>query len=188
MDIIAFALLGIGTLLVLLGIVFNYLDNRYGHGNLRSKAKESFERPRQQEPATAAFRVNEMQPQQPRPVVDVMVSLENPKLFQKRAFLYFDQSNSNSYSGAGAVFSLEDVSGIKRVGEGVFSYDGFAFSFVTNNDSKQSYLYNVENLEHIAFYPNCVVLTNKEEQYPALLFTDETESIRKVLETFKVEA
>lgn len=185
MDIIAFALLGIGTLLVLLGIVFNYLDNRYGHGNIRSKTKESFERPRQQEPATATFRVNEMQPPRPRPVVDVMVSSENPKLFQKRAFLYFDQSNNNSYSGAGAVFSLEDVSGIKRVGEGVFSYDGFVFSFITN---EQSYHYYVESLEHIAFYPNCVVLIHREEQYPALLFTDETSSIRKVLETFKVEA
>lgn len=230
MDVVAFALLGIGTLLVFLGIIFNFIDNRQVHENQQTQPKPApvaeprpsaifnspnyvspanyyppapampnqaptppYEQPPapayNNEPASATFRMREnprpQRPTAPSPVVDVMVAKENPKLFQKHSFLYLDQSRTNVYTSEGAVFSLEDVSGIKRVGEGIFSYDGFVFTFDTQNGS---YRYPVANLNHIAFYPNCVVLVPRDEEYPALLFSDETDSIRRALETFKVES
>lgn len=134
-------------------------------------------------PSTQAF-ANQNKSYNPKPKVRVVVARENPKLFQKEAHLYIDRSGSNAYMGEDTVFSLRDVSGIRRNGAGIFSYDGFAFYF----DCEQAnYRYAIENLNHIAFYPNCVVLVPRDEEYPALLFTDETKSIRKALETFKID-
>ncbi len=123
---------------------------------------------------------------QPQPgfQVEVLVQNENPKLFQKSAHLYLDSSKTNNYTGTEAVFKLQDVMGIRRFGQGIFSYDGFIFQFEHPGGVEK---FALEHLDHLAFYPNCVVLVLKSDLPAALIFVDETDSIRRILETFKVD-
>ena len=134
-----------------------------------------------------------VEPQPPRqetapvaPSVAVSVGQKNPRLFEKFAYLYLDSSQRNVYDGAGTVaaFDLSEVNGIRRFGRGVFSYDGFGFYFDHNSGQER---FPLSNLKTVGFYPNCVALTFRTSQPVALLFMEETESIRKVLETFRVE-
>ena len=120
---------------------------------------------------------------QPEYQVDVHVRKDNPKLFQKSAYLYTD-SGQNNYTGTEKVFQFQDVVGIRRFGQGVFSYDGFCFNFEHPSGSER---YELQKIDHIAFYPNCVVLVLKSGLPSALLFVDETDSLRRILETFKVD-
>lgn len=108
----------------------------------------------------------------------------NPRLFEKFAYLYLDSSSRNVYDGVGqiAAFDLADVNGIRRFGRGVFSYDGFGFYFDHTSGQER---FPLANLKTVGFYPNCVALTFRTTQPVALLFMEETESIRKVLETFR---
>jgi hypothetical protein len=129
--------------------------------------------------------------------VAVSVGKANPRLFEKFAYLYLDSSTRNVYDGSGSVaaFDLSEVQGIRRFGRGLFSYDGFSFYFDHASGQER---FPLTNLKTIAFYPNCVALTFRasqmsagggHSQWPvALLFMEETESIRKVLETFRAEA
>jgi len=123
---------------------------------------------------------------QPTPTVAVSVGKANPRLFEKFAYLYLDSSARNIYDGTGSVasFDLSEVSGIRRFGRGVFSYDGFGFYFDHTSGQER---FPLQNLKTIGFYPNCVALTFRTNQPVALLFMEETESIRKVLETFRTE-
>jgi hypothetical protein len=100
--------------------------------------------------------------------------------------LYLDSSARNIYDGTGSVasFDLSEVSGIRRFGRGVFSYDGFGFYFDHTSGQER---FPLTNLKTIGFYPNCIALTFRTNQPVALLFMEETESIRKVLETFRTE-
>ncbi|GAB4427509.1 MAG: hypothetical protein OHK0011_09440 [Turneriella sp.] len=119
--------------------------------------------------------------------VAVSVGKANPRLFEKFAYLYLDSSARNVYDGAGSVaaFDLSEVQGIRRFGRGLFSYDGFGFYFDHASGQER---FPLTNLKTIGFYPNCVALTFRTSQPVALLFMEETESIRKVLETFRAEA
>jgi len=119
--------------------------------------------------------------------VAVSVGRANPRLFEKFAYLYLDSSERNVYDGAGSVaaFDLSEVQGIRRFGRGLFSYDGFSFYFDHASGQER---FPLANLKTIGFYPNCVALTFRTSQPVALLFMEETESIRKVLETFRAEA
>lgn len=119
--------------------------------------------------------------------VAVSVGQTNPKLFEKFAYLYLDSSQRNVYDGAGSVaaFDLSEVQGIRRFGRGVFSYDGFSFYFDHASGQER---FPLTNLKTIGFYPNCVALTFRTNQPVALLFMEETETIRKLLETFRAEA
>lgn len=119
--------------------------------------------------------------------VAVSVGQANPRLFEKFAYLYLDSSARNVYDGAGSVaaFDLSEVQGIRRFGRGLFSYDGFGFYFDHSTGQER---FPLANLKTIGFYPNCVALTFRTSQPVALLFMEETESIRKVLETFRAEA
>lgn len=148
-------------------------------------------------PATAAHHpvpgtFQFVQPEPPRPVapaapaVAVSVGQKNPRLFEKFAYLYLDSSQRNVYDGAGSIaaFDLSEVNGIRRFGRGVFSYDGFGFYFDHNSGQER---FPLANLKTVGFYPNCVALTFRTTQPVALLFMEETESIRKVLETFRVD-
>lgn len=134
-----------------------------------------------------------VQPEPPRPVapaapaVAVSVGQKNPRLFEKFAYLYLDSSQRNVYDGAGSIaaFDLSEVNGIRRFGRGVFSYDGFGFYFDHNSGQER---FPLANLKTVGFYPNCVALTFRTSQPVALLFMEETESIRKVLETFRIES
>ena len=119
------------------------------------------------------------------PRVSVKISSNNPVLIEKTASLYHDSNRRNIYSGEEPEFKLQDIAGIRRFGRGYLRYDGFGFQF-EHTSGMQKYMLN--DLEHIAFYPNCVVLMPKNTQPAALLFVDETESIRKVLETFRVDS
>lgn len=123
----------------------------------------------------------------PQPAVAVSVGQKNPRLFEKFAYLYLDSSQRNVYDGAGSVaaFDLSEVNGIRRFGRGVFSYDGFGFYFDHSSGQER---FPLTNLKTVGFYPNCVALTFRTNQPVALLFMEETESIRKVLETFRVES
>lgn len=122
----------------------------------------------------------------PTPSVAVSVGKANPRLFEKFAYLYLDSSARNIYDGTGSVasFDLSEVNGIRRFGRGVFSYDGFGFYFDHNSGQER---FPLQNLKTIGFYPNCIALTFRTNQPVALLFMEETESIRKVLETFRTE-
>jgi len=122
----------------------------------------------------------------PTPAVAVSVGKANPRLFEKFAYLYLDSSARNIYDGTGSVasFDLSEVSGIRRFGRGVFSYDGFGFYFDHSSGQER---FPLPNLKTIGFYPNCIALTFRTNQPVALLFMEETESIRKVLETFRTE-
>ncbi len=122
----------------------------------------------------------------PMPAVAVSVGKANPRLFEKFAYLYLDSSARNIYDGTGSVasFDLSEVNGIRRFGRGVFSYDGFGFYFDHNSGQER---FPLQNLKTIGFYPNCIALTFRTNQPVALLFMEETESIRKVLETFRTE-
>jgi len=122
----------------------------------------------------------------PTPAVAVSVGKANPRLFEKFAYLYLDSSARNIYDGTGSVasFDLSEVNGIRRFGRGVFSYDGFGFYFDHNSGQER---FPLQNLKTIGFYPNCIALTFRTNQPVALLFMEETESIRKVLETFRTE-
>lgn len=133
----------------------------------------------QDEPAPAA------QAPQPTPVA-VSVQKSNPRLFEKFAYLYLDSSQRNVYDGAGSAvaFDLSEVSGIRRFGRGVFSYDGFGFYFDHASGQER---FPLGNLKTVGFYPNCVALTFRTHQPVALLFMEETETIRRVLETFRVQ-
>jgi hypothetical protein len=129
--------------------------------------------------------------------VAVSVGKSNPRLFEKFAYLYLDSSTRNVYDGSGSVaaFDLSEVQGIRRFGRGLFSYDGFGFYFDHTSGQER---FPLTDLKTIGFYPNCVALTFRTSQLSAgggnsqrpvaLLFMEETESIRKVLETFRAEA
>ncbi len=119
-----------------------------------------------------------------QPAVAVKVQQSNPRLFEKFAYLYLDSSQRNVYDGAGSAvaFDLSEVSGIRRFGRGVFAYDGFSFYFDHTSGQER---FPLNNLKTVGFYPNCVALTFRTSQPVALLFMEETESIRKVLETFR---
>ena len=145
----------------------------------------------QQQPVPGAFQFVQNEPPRPAPApapsVSVSVGQKNPRLFEKFAYLYLDSSQRNVYDGAGSVaaFDLSEVNGIRRFGRGVFSYDGFGFYFDHSSGQER---FPLTNLKTVGFYPNCVALTFRTNQPVALLFMEETESIRKVLETFRVES
>lgn len=138
-------------------------------------------------PGPFQFVQNEPPPAPPVPVqppVAVSVQHNNPRLFEKFAYLYLDSSQRNVYDGAGSAvaFDLSEVSGIRRFGRGVFAYDGFGFYFDHTSGQER---FPLTNLKNVGFYPNCIALTFRTSQPVALLFMEETESIRKVLETFR---
>lgn len=138
-------------------------------------------------PGPFQFVKDEPPPPPPVPVqppVAVKVQQSNPRLFEKFAYLYLDSSQRNIYDGAGSAvaFDLSEVSGIRRFGRGVFAYDGFSFYFDHTSGQER---FPLANLKTVGFYPNCVALTFRTHQPVALLFMEETESIRKVLETFR---
>lgn len=122
--------------------------------------------------------------QQSAPQVDVIVQQQNPKFFEKTAYLYTDSSPNNRYIGTEVSFNMHDVNGIRRFSNGVFSYDGFIFQFDHQSGTER---FKLENIDHISFYPNCVVLVLKNNLPTALVFVDESKSIQKILETFKVD-
>lgn len=118
------------------------------------------------------------------PSVHVDVEESNPLLFSKPAHLYLDNGSRNSYSGKDTSFNLEDISGIRRFGEGNFSYDGFHFYFEHDTGTEK---FSLQDLDRISFYPNCVALSPKSDLPVALLFVDETRSLKQVVETFRVD-
>ncbi|RME88028.1 MAG: hypothetical protein D6767_10885 [Candidatus Hydrogenedentota bacterium] len=118
------------------------------------------------------------------PPIKVQVSQKNPVFFKKKAWMYIDSNPEANYTGHESEFQLADLSGVRRIGGGYFTYDGFSFSFDTED---AHYEYPLEKIEHLAFYPNCVAIVLKNNLPPVLLFTSETESIRKVLEKFRTD-
>ena len=59
--------------------------------------------------------------QQSAPQVDVIVQQQNPKFFEKTAYLYTDSSPNNRYIGTEVSFNMQEVNGIRRFSNGVFS-------------------------------------------------------------------
>lgn len=212
MEYIAFLFLGLGVLLVLAGVLLQANERRSGMTNhwqdyaLRnspvSLATDSVTAAKPQPTAVPAPAVNtatvpgpfQFVQNSPAPAaapavapVAVSVGQANPKLFEKFAYLYLDSSQRNVYDGTGSAkaFDLSEVQGIRRFGRGVFSYDGFSFYFDHTSGQER---FPLANLKTIGFYPNCVALTFRTNQPVALLFMEETETIRKLLETFRAEA
>lgn len=214
MEYLAFLFLGLGALLVLAGVLLHANDKPAGRASplaeyaahssraetrvsafptLRTDAGQGIAAtdqvttPASQASVPGPFQFVQGQGAAPSPVpVAVSVGKANPRLFEKFAYLYLDSSTRNVYDGAGSVtvFDLSEVHGIRRFGRGMFSYDGFGFFFDHGSGQER---FPLANLKTIGFYPNCVALTFRHAQPVALLFMEETESIRKVLETFRAE-
>ena len=210
MDLIAIALFAIGVLLVAAGYFLNQQNGRSDRSAqmvaeemakyANKEASQSIPidnhhyqttpqptlAPQPQHPLNqqTSTEVNTNQFANKNFQVEVVVQNQNPKLFEKAAYLYLDSSKQNNYTGTEAAFKLQEVMGIRRFGQGIFSYDGFVFRFEHPGGVEK---FALENLDHMAFYPNCIVLVLKSDLPAALLFVDETDSIRRILETFKVE-
>lgn len=194
MEYVAFLLFGLGGLLVLWGLTQSQNNRSNGPAHPPKQAAQPppsinrapIERPTkspeilyQQEEPVPQYTQKEM------PRVTVKVAHNNPVLIEKTASLYHDLNRRNIYSGEEPDFKLQDISGIRRMGSGMLSYDGFGFRFAYKG-AEQKYV--ISELEHIAFYPNCIVLMPVSNLPAALLFVDETESLRRVLETFRVDS
>ncbi len=125
-------------------------------------------------------------PEPPRIGPEFKVISQNPDLIRKEGHLYLDHSGRNFYGMANnAIVEHPDtLSGIRRIGIGHLSYDGFSFRFQSGTAQES---FPVSFLSQIAFYPNCIVFTRKDTGVSALFFVDESESIRRVLETFQAQ-
>lgn len=119
------------------------------------------------------------------PAVRVQVNKANPVFFRKKAWMYVDSNPDANYTGRESNFNIEDLSGIRRQGGGTFSYDGFAFYFQGQDFESE---YALSDIDHIAFYPNCIVLVLKNNLPPVLFFTSETDSIREMLQKFRTDS
>ncbi len=118
------------------------------------------------------------------PKVKVNVYNENPSFFTEKAYLYFDYNKNNAYTGEEVNFTLNDITSIRRFGLGSLSYRGVSF-FLEYENGK--HVFNVHELEHIAFYLNCIALVQRGSSPTALLFMNDTQPLRKVIETFQLK-
>ncbi|MDH5717262.1 MAG: hypothetical protein OEZ22_06455 [Spirochaetia bacterium] len=205
MDYLALGLLFIGALLVLSGILLTHSEKiREGTEYVavelakQNKIKEKInleENIIQKQPSQTLPKENNYAPRVPQqaPFPHILTEAPDkisgfpgykiPKIFSKEAVLYFDNANNSIYNGKEETLNIEDFSGLRRVGKGSFSYNGFNFIF-ENNGLKQEF--DPASLSHLAFYPNCLVLVSKSDLPPALFFMDETENTRKALESFNL--
>jgi len=115
--------------------------------------------------------------------VSIHLSRENPLFFKKDAYFYLDYNLNNTYNGVQSSFKIMDTTGIRRFGEGEFSYNGFTFSF-SNSKTKEDF--PLEDVSHISVYPNCIALSFKTKNPVALFFVDNTHDIRSIIDTFRV--
>lgn len=118
------------------------------------------------------------------PVIGLRVQEENPRLYTTRAYLYLDQSGESSFYSSQDSMESGRLSQIRRFGGGKLSFDGFSFYF-ENENSRQNF--PLSAMEQILFYPNCVILLPKDKAPIPIIFLDETESLRRILETFRQE-
>jgi len=116
--------------------------------------------------------------------VKVHIAQTNPALWEKTCYLYLDPSSRNTYTGNETSFDLHLAKDIHRVGKGNFTYMGNSFDFHFRNEKKA---YPINQIDHLAFYPNCLVIVPKNGLPSAMLFMDETDSLRKILETFRID-
>ena len=107
---------------------------------------------------------------------------KNLQFFKKQVYMYFDEDRNNIYTGEDIDFDMNEISGIRRIGRGILSYDGFKFVFKYTNGLHN---FSLDEIDYVAFYPSSIVLVHKENLPAALFFMDETDSIRKLLEIFK---
>ena len=197
-------LLVLGTLLLLIGLVLNLKSS----DSEKSQANSDFQQPVVQQPVVQQPVVQQpvvQQPDPPRPPqekapseisrpvkvrdrdhLEVDVYSRNIEFFKKQVYLYCDHEKNNIYTGSNQSKSFEnnEISSVKRVGLGTLSYDGSDFSF---HHQSREYSFRIIDLDHIALYPNCLVLVSQKDVPTALLFMDETDSIRKLLDVFKAK-
>jgi len=114
---------------------------------------------------------------------NIHIAKSNPKLFNKKAHLYLDSNLKNRYSNDDENFNIQNVSGIRRFGEGYFSYDGFVFKFEHKNGTET---FPMNSISNIGFYPSCISIVLKNDSPTALFFLNETESIEKIIGIFKI--
>lgn len=208
MEYLAFILFGFGILLVVAGLMLQQNEkstiNRFSQQPPQpapvnpSENRQPYtggpEQHRSTRPRTELhftehkpridYTEDEFSKPSPSATVAVHVAEENPNLFSREAHMYLDHNRDNIYSGEQTSFKMQDLTGIRRFGRGRFQYDGFTFRFEHPTGIEK---FPLEQLDHLAFYPNCIVLVPKNDLPSALVFLDETESIRRVLETFRVE-
>lgn len=177
MDAFALLIFAFGLLLVLAGVLIQPAKDSTIHSTPVNIPPVTAEKPKQ--PV-----IEEIVKQEPVSQINVKSQQKNINLFQKDGYLYHDHNRENLYQRDEYGFKLSNVSGIKRFGRGTFSYDGFEFCFEHNAGQLH---FPVETIEQISFYPNCTVILSKGDKPVSLIFTDETDSIRRVLETFRIE-
>ncbi len=114
--------------------------------------------------------------------INVKLSKDNIKFIKKNVYLYFDHDPNNIYTGEEKTSEITEIDHIKRVGQGTLSYDGVSFRFAHENRVQ---IFNIDELDYVALYPNCFVIISQKEIPAALFFMDETESTRKFLNVFK---
>ena len=106
----------------------------------------------------------------------------NPSFFQLHSYLYLDYNTTNVYTGESINFKLNDITSIRRFGEGIFTYDGLKFTF----DHKSGcYNFPIKSIKHISFYLNCLVISQKNKEPAALFFLENTKYVKDILEAFQ---
>ena len=122
----------------------------------------------------------------PPPLVEEKIMADvydhNPSFFQLQAYLYLDFNITNVYTGEDVNFKLNDITSIRRFGQGTLSYDGLVFAFDHKNGR---YLFPLKKVKHISFYLNCLVISQKDKEPAALIFLENTKYVKDVLEAFQ---
>jgi len=172
-EYIAFGLLLIGVLFIAFGLLATKNNGNNSQSRTSNIETNAVYIPKAE---------NRPEAQSPPPLFHMESSEQNPSFFQKQAWLYQDFSINNSYDGAKSTFHIVDTSNIKRFGNGNLYYDGFALIFVYKNGKER---FDLNNLEYLSFYPNCIALSMKSQSSTSLIFVDTTSEIKKILETFQ---
>ncbi|MCS6985291.1 MAG: hypothetical protein NZM25_09245 [Leptospiraceae bacterium] len=162
MEIIALSLFLLGTTLVAVGFL------------LSPKTESQKPQPVLQEAQARTDRGNDS--------VQVRIEKENPRFFRKTAYLYYDNSGESQNPKTQGKITTNALADIRRVGKGELSYDGVALYF-EQESSRRSF--PLASLEELLFYPNCVILVPKEKAPIPLIFLDETDSLRRLIETLR---
>jgi hypothetical protein len=185
-EYLAFGLLGIGGVLILAGILSGISSQKNIYTpteNQTSTQTVTDKEPAKSLPEIPIF--TETPPDKPaHPSIQMHVSRQNPSLFVKEAYLYLDYSANNIYDGKQNNFQISDTTNIRRLGLGSFSYDGFAFYFQHQSSIEK---FPVPEIQHVAFYPNCMAIVYGPKKPTAIFFVDNTNKIRNILDTFRVE-
>ena len=190
MEYLALALFAVGLLFLCIGFFSvepksqKFKDSLQLTEELAGKVKENLQK--EFSPIQAISRVDN-HPSPPQSSIKETITItdnpKNPELFSSKAYLYLDYNSQNVYDGLQPKYKLNHTRDIRRFGEGSFSYNGNGFHFSHANGTEE---FKLNQLNHLAFYPNCLAMVPKNNLPVVLVFLSETDNLRRVMETFKL--